>query len=73
MSDTGERLKRDVQHTEAEVRQVLRDAPKALTASEGLRSAGHRLLRRLRDALSDYGEADDRWLRWRKERGHGGR
>ena len=34
----GERLKRSRQRTEAEVRRVLRDTPKALTAPEGLRS-----------------------------------
>ena len=73
MSDTGERLKRDRERTDAEVRQVLRDAPGALTAPEGLRSAGHRVLRRLRAALTDYGDADDKWVRWKKERGHGGR
>ena len=71
MSDTAERLKRDLERTEAEVRQVLRDAPKALTAPEGLRLAGHRVLRELRHALSEYSEADNKWLRWRRERMRG--
>lgn len=67
----GERLSREHERAEKEVRRVLRDAPKALTAPEGLRSAGHRVLRELRYALGDYGDADDRWLRWKKERQRG--
>jgi hypothetical protein len=70
---TYARLRKELAVAEAAVVKILEAAPKATTKYPDAARAGRAVLDALSRALRDHADAENKWLRWKREHTPGGR